>query len=74
MKCMTGEPKYPQASKVVKAALALSHGNAEVERVFSASRRYLTEDRASLSEKTVNAVITVKDTMKLYDNKQKRYL
>lgn len=39
------ECKYPQISLVVKNVLALSHGNADVERGFSVSLKILTEDK-----------------------------
>lgn len=35
MKNDFGDLKYPQVFKVVKSALILAHGNADVERVFS---------------------------------------
>jgi len=54
-------------SKVIHAALSVSHGNTDVERTFSASGLYLTDDRAGMSE-IVNAVLTVKDALKLYNN------
>ncbi len=60
--CGTG-PKYPVVLKVVKAALTLSHGSADIERGFSASRRILIEDRTSMSERTLNALMTVKSAL-----------
>lgn len=64
-----GEIKYPTVRKVVKAALVLSHGNAEVESGFSSSGRTLTDDRASMSERTLSSIMTVKSILKLYKNK-----
>lgn len=61
--------KFPKVSMVVKAALSVSHGNADVERGFSTSSRILTDDRASMSERTLNALVTVKSALKLYKNK-----
>lgn len=55
--------------KVIKAALSLIHGSADVERSFSASGRMLTEDRASMNERTLNSLLTIKDTLKHYNNK-----
>ena len=63
-----GEMKYPLVSKVVKAALSLSHGSADVERGFSSSQRFMTSDRASMSERTLDAYLHVK-FHKLYDGK-----
>ena len=37
-----GEMKYQLVSNVVKAALSLSHGSADVERGFSSSQRVMT--------------------------------
>lgn len=61
--------KYPSVSMVVKAALILSHGNAEVERGFSSSGLVLTDDKASMSERTLSSIMTVKSVLKLYANK-----
>lgn len=66
LKTAGGVQKYPLVSKVVKAALAASHGNADVERGFSASGRILTENRASMSERTLNAFMTVKSAMRTF--------
>ena len=67
-KSENGNLMYPLLSKVVKAALSVSLGNADVERGFSCSANYLTGDRASMSEKTLNAALVVKDAIKMYDN------
>lgn len=54
---------------VVKASLALSHGNAEVERGFSRSGRVLTDDRSALSVRSLNAILNVANGLKMVDNK-----
>jgi len=64
----SGDPKYPTLTKVVKAALALSHGNAGVEQGFSDSANSLTEGRASMKERTLNALMTVSSGLKLYQS------
>lgn len=69
LKTERGEPKYPLVSVVVQATLSVSHGNADVERGFSTSARILSEDRASLSERTLNALMTVKGALRFYDNR-----
>src|SRR5678815_2342152 len=61
--------RFPTVERVVKASLSLSHGNADVERAFSTSGRTLTSTRSSMSERTLNALITVKSALKMYDNK-----
>ncbi|KYN24381.1 hypothetical protein ALC57_04018 [Trachymyrmex cornetzi] len=69
-----GNIKYPVVSKVVKALLSLSHGNADVERGFSTSALILTDNRASMSEKTLNSYMIVKYALKMYNNlPQKKY-
>jgi len=60
----SGEPKYPNTIIIVKAVLAISHGSAEVERGFSASARYLTDEKASMCERTLNAAMLVKSGLK----------
>lgn len=69
MKSDRGEPKYPLISLVVKATLSVSHGNADVERGFSTSGRILSDDRASMSERTLDALMTIKGALRSYDNR-----
>ena len=66
---LASDLKYRSLRQVVNAALALSHGNAFVERVFSSSGQTLTKGRASMSERMLNATNTVKLVLKLFDNK-----
>ena len=68
-KSIAKEEKYPNVVKVIKAALSLIHGSADVERSFSSSGRMLTEDRAAMSERTLNSLLTIKDTLMHYNNK-----
>ncbi|KYN01819.1 hypothetical protein ALC62_07392 [Cyphomyrmex costatus] len=63
-----GNIKYPVVSKVVKTLLSLSHGNADVERGFSTSALILTDNRASMSEKTLNSYMIVKYALKMCNN------
>lgn len=65
----SGSPKYPTVTKVVTAALSLSHGNADAERNFSSSCRALTPARATMTERTLNSLMTVKSTLSAYENK-----
>ncbi|XP_063216597.1 uncharacterized protein LOC134527657 [Bacillus rossius redtenbacheri] len=70
LKNSIGDDKYPNVAKVVKSVLALSHGNADLERGFSLSSHILTQDKASMSERTLNAAMTVKSAiMKMYHSK-----
>lgn len=63
-----GHLKYPSLSKVVKVCLSLSHGNSDVERGFSLSKRILTEDKASMSERLLNDRLIIQDAVKPYPN------
>jgi hypothetical protein len=66
---VTGELKYLVLFKLVKGVLSLSHGQADVERDFSVSRRIVTYDRTSMKERTLNAYMNVKSALRTYDNK-----
>ena len=59
---------YPLIIKVVKAALSLAHGNAEVERGFSENIKNVTKDRVLLLEASVNAIQSTKVGLKSVDN------
>ena len=59
-----GFPKYPTLAKVVKAWLAMSHGNADAERSFSYNKNIVTSERSSMIAETVCAVRMVKDGIK----------
>lgn len=61
-------PNYPTVAKVVKVCLSMSHGSADVERGFSLSGRVLSEDKAAMSLRTLNAKLTVADALKRVDN------
>lgn len=69
MRNTDGSSKYPTVTSVIKAALTLSHGNAEIERGFSRSARILTEDRSSMSVRVLNARMNIASGLKRYDNK-----
>ena len=68
MKYAVGVLKYPLIIKVVKAALSLAHGNAEVERGFQESAKDVTKDRVVLSEASLNAIQPIKDDLKSVNN------
>ena len=67
MKKAVGDLKYPLIIKVVKAAISLAHGNAEVERGFSKSAKNVIKDSV-LSEASVNAIQSTKDRLKSVSN------
>ena len=60
-------PRCHLLKRVVQNALALSHGNADVERGFSKSSQLLTEDKSSMTERTLNAKLAITDTLKKYE-------
>ena len=66
LKDSTGERKYPSIMKVVKTALVLGHGNAEVERGFSDSGKSVTDDRVRLSEASINGIRATSDGLKAF--------
>ncbi|KAK2565467.1 hypothetical protein P5673_010532 [Acropora cervicornis] len=52
--------------KVVKTAVVLGHGNAEVERGFSESGKSVTDDRVRLSEASLNGIRSTSDGLKAF--------
>lgn len=54
-----GSVKYPHLSKLIKAILIIYHGQADVERDFSADLSYVTISGASLNEKTIKSLCTL---------------
>lgn len=61
-----GEKIYPNLELFIRTVLSLSHGNADIERGFSRSALIMTEDRAQMNLRTLNAIIDVKEGLK-YD-------
>ena len=53
---------------VVKAAVSVSHGQADVERGFSLSNQIVDDTRIALKERTIIALRTVKDVVNRFDN------
>lgn len=64
-----GDQKYPFITKVVKAALTLSHGSADIERQFSVSGNVLTEDKTAMSCRMLNARLNIKQGIKNFHNR-----
>lgn len=60
MKDLDEIPKFPAVTKIMKCFLSLTHGSADVERGFSVSGDVLTEDKTSMTEKTLNARLNSK--------------
>ena len=67
-----GNIKYPHLAKVVKAALVLPHGNADVERGVSVNNQIVTPERSRLKEDTINGLRSTKDMVKFSDPQQMR--
>ncbi|GBN95792.1 hypothetical protein AVEN_197111-1 [Araneus ventricosus] len=57
-----GEKRY-YLSKIVKAALCLSHGQAPVERGFSINKKMMS-DRARMAQTTIVGLRLIKDSVK----------
>ena len=58
-----GNPKYNNLMVVVKAALCISHGQADVERWFSVNKHVVNEARVNLKQHTISALRSVKDVV-----------
>ena len=66
LKDSSGQRKFSSIMKVVKTALVLGHGNAEVERGFSESGKSVTDDRVRLSEASINGIRATSDGLKAF--------
>ena len=70
LKTTTGGEKYIGLAKLIKCTLALSHGNADVERGFSENAFLLSDDRSLLSNASINGLRATRDGIKfLADDK-----
>ena len=58
--------KYPNLSEVVKNTLTITHGSASIERGLSLFGRILSEGRASMNERALNAKLFVIDRLGRY--------
>ncbi|KAH3714986.1 hypothetical protein DPMN_057689 [Dreissena polymorpha] len=61
LKSKSGLLKYPVMMQVIKSALTISHGNADVERSLSDNKNTVTPERASLGMETINGLRLAKD-------------
>jgi hypothetical protein len=59
--------KFPKLSLLIKSALVIPHGNADVERSFSVNGNVLTDTRTQMSAESLNGLLLVKDALKFYD-------
>lgn len=64
VKNVSGSPKFPVLSKVVKCALALPHGNSDTERSLSQNKKVLTKERASMNTQTLIGLRLTTDGVK----------
>ena len=62
-----GKIKYKCLPELVKSALILPHGNADVERSLSVNTSVVTQDRPHIGEETVCAISIVKDAVEFLD-------
>ena len=65
----TGERKYSALMKLARIALALNHGNADVERGFSKNKLLLTSHRTRLEMPAINGLCTVSSCVSRYGSK-----
>jgi hypothetical protein len=68
LKTSNGTDKFISLAKLVKCALALSHGNADVERGFSENAFLLTDDRSLLSDASINGLRATRDGVAFFGN------
>ena len=68
LKTISGAEKFISLAKLVKCALALSHGNADVERGFSENAFLLTDDRSLLSNASINGLRATRDGVTFFGN------
>ena len=67
LKTSNGNTKYPHLTNVVKAALVLPHGNADVERGVSVNNRVVTAERNKLGEDAISGLRATKAMVKFSD-------
>ena len=65
----TGERKYSALMKLARIALALNHGNADVERGFSKNKLLLKSHRTRLELPAINGLRTVSSYVSRYGSK-----
>jgi len=58
-----GNPKYINLMLVVKAALCISHGQADVERGFSLNKHIVDKTRVNLKQHAISTLRTVIDVI-----------
>ena len=63
----TGDKKFSLLSRVVKSALCIYHGNADVERSLSDNTNTVTDERTRLSELTINGLRLARDFVHAHD-------
>jgi len=59
-----GQPMYPTLSTLVKCVIIIAHGNADVERGFSANALIVTSDPSALNASSVSGLPTVHDAVR----------
>ena len=74
LKTPSGETKYQTLGRIIRAALLLCHGSADVERGFSRSALLMTSLQACTEERTLNAKAFATDALRDYENRPERVL
>jgi len=59
-----GQPMCPTLSKLVKCVIIIAHGNADVERGFSANASIVTPNRSALNASSVSGLWTIQDAVR----------
>ena len=60
LKTLEGTDRFPHLVRLAKCILALPHSNADTERVFSITRKILTDYRSELDQSTLCALVACK--------------
>lgn len=68
LKTNHGTNKFQSLARLVKCALALSHGNADIERGFSENAFLVSDDRTLLSDASINGLRATRDAVKFFGN------
>lgn len=68
IKSIGGTDRFVSLGKLIKCALSLSHGNADVERGFSENTFLLTSDRSLLSDASINGLRATRDAVTFFGN------
>ena len=72
LKTESGDIKYPSLTKLLKTALSLPHGNADVERSLLVNKNLLKDNRPALHPDTMKGLRYAEDAVCFHDPVQRR--